>query len=118
MTGGTPAGGSLRLELKGAVEKYLAPDPEHDEAWAAYQLRLEQWEKVGRFLEYDPPEEPERAGRGEMPTALALYLQCRRWNCMLRAGGLQDQPAWTFDLVDLAGAVYERVMAESGSRPL
>lgn len=59
------------------------------------------------------PEEPKRAYR-ETPAELALYLMCKRWGCMLVAGGLQDQPSWTFDLVDLAGAVYERMMAESG----
>ena len=94
---------------------FVAPDPQYDEAWAAYRLRLENWEKVGQYLEYDPPEEPVRSDRGEPPVPLVLYLQCKRWGCMLRAGGLQDQPAWVFDLVDLAGAVYERVMAQGGA---
>jgi len=52
----------------------------------------------------------------ELPDMLALYLELQRWpGNLLWEGGLQDQPAWVWDLIDLAGAVYEASMEAVGS---
>ena len=46
-----------------------------------------------------------------VPPMLGLYFELQRWpGSLLWDGGLQDQPAWIWDLVDLAGAVYNDVV--------
>ena len=50
---------------------------------------------------------------------LLRYLELQRWpGNLLWEGGLQDQPAWVWDLIDLAGAVYEGTTVEAVGSPV
>ena len=43
----------------------------------------------------------------EVPEPLVIYFELQRWpGSLLWDGGLMDQPAWVWELVDLAGMVY------------
>jgi len=42
------------------------------------------------------------------PVYLQWYFELRRWSGhLLVEGGLLDQPAWTWEMIDLAGKVWE-----------
>lgn len=57
-----------------------------------------------------PPPKPPTV---RMPAHLELYLELQRWGThQLVAGGLVDQPDWTWDLIMLAGDVWEQTLAE------
>jgi hypothetical protein len=50
----------------------------------------------------DPPKAP------AIPAYLALYFELKRWpGHLLVGGGLLDQPSWTWELIDMAGLLYE-----------
>ena len=81
---------------------------------AAWKWKHDRWEAAGgEYTGVPPPEEPEKPEpkpqpRREMPGWLAWYLELKRWGThQLVAGGLMDQPAWAWDMIDLAGKVYE-----------
>ena len=43
----------------------------------------------------------------EVPVYLGMWFELQRWpGSLLWEGGLLDQPAWVWELVDLAGMVY------------
>ena len=43
-----------------------------------------------------------------IPEYLRLYFELKRWpGSLLVAGGLLDQPAWTWELIDLAGLIFQ-----------
>ena len=46
-----------------------------------------------------------------IPPYLAVYMELRQWQTTLVSGGILDQPAWSWDLVTLAGRVYEAEMS-------
>lgn len=45
-----------------------------------------------------------------MPWQLRRYLECSINRCMLVAGGLQDQPHWTWLLIQVAGDAYHETL--------
>ena len=48
----------------------------------------------------------------DIPETLLLYFELKRWpGALLWDGGLQDQPAWTWELIDLAGVIFEDSVA-------
>jgi hypothetical protein len=50
----------------------------------------------------------------EIPRMLDLYLQCQEWGCLLRAGGLMEQPYLLWTYIQTAGAAYrEAKLAEA-----
>jgi hypothetical protein len=45
---------------------------------------------------------------GPPPFYLGLYFELQRWpGSLLVEGGLYDQPYWVWDMIDLAGKVYQ-----------
>ena len=66
-----------------------------------YQERLRQWEEeFGRVGNPPAPPIP--------PKWLSLYFELRRWpGHLLVDGGLMDQPSWSWEMIDLAGKIYE-----------
>lgn len=48
------------------------------------------------------------------PQPLSVWFELQRWpGHLLVDGGLMDQPAWSWDLVDLAGRVYTHVTRQN-----
>jgi hypothetical protein len=43
---------------------------------------------------------------------LSLYIQCKKFNCLLVEGGLLDQPVEAWQSVTAAGEAYEGWLAE------
>ena len=72
-----------------------------------YHERYKRWrDEFGRIG--DPPQPP------VPPQHLLLWLELQRFpHHLLVAGGLLDQPAWTWDLILLAGAVYEETLEQN-----
>lgn len=65
---------------------------------------MEEWETFGRIK--NPPIAP------KPPRYLALWMELQRWpGTLLIDGGLMDQPAWIWELVDMAGMVYSYLTA-------
>ena len=49
----------------------------------------------------------DRIKRPAMPYFLVWYFELRRWpGSLLWGGGLLDQPDWIWQMIDLAGSVY------------
>lgn len=73
----------------------------------AYRERLRQWkEDFGQVGE--PPKLP------KVPTWLELWFELQRWSGhLLVDGGLMDQPAFSWEMIDLAGMIYQSLMRES-----
>jgi len=45
-----------------------------------------------------------------MPFYLEWFFELQRWpGSLLVAGGLLDQPSWTWEMIDLAGRLYAGV---------
>jgi hypothetical protein len=59
----------------------------------------------------DFPEEV-RPRRPVQPPWLSLYIQCKRFNCLLVEGGLLDQPVEAWQSVMAAGETYESWLSE------
>lgn len=57
------------------------------------------------------PEEV-RPKRPVQPGWLSLYMQCKRFNCLLVEGGLLDQPVEAWQSVMAAGEAYEAWLTE------
>lgn len=57
------------------------------------------------------PEEA-RPKRPVQPGWLSLYIQCKRFNCLLVEGALLDQPIEAWRSVMVAGESYESWLAE------
>jgi hypothetical protein len=76
-----------------------------------YEQKVEEWRGMARLAGHPPPKRPSI----ELPIHLAIYLELQRWHThQLVAGGLLDQPDWTWDLIMLAGDVWEQSLAEPG----
>lgn len=70
---------------------------------AVFKAAVEKWERFGRIG--TPPVLP------KPPTYLQLWFELQRWpGHLLVEGGLWDQPAWTWEMVDLAGSIYVSLM--------
>jgi hypothetical protein len=57
------------------------------------------------------PEEV-RPKRPVQPGWLSLYMQCKKFNCLLVEGGLLDQPVEAWQSVLAAGETYETWLAD------
>lgn len=57
------------------------------------------------------PEEA-RPKRPVQPPWLSLYIQCKRFNCLLVEGGLLDQPVEAWQSVTASGEAYEAWLTE------
>lgn len=108
---------ALILEVR-AFCKPVKTDEERDAKYentrAAWKFKMDRWEAAGgEYTGVPPPEEPEKPEPEAVPTRdvpgwLSWYFELKRWNTFqFVAGGLMDQPAWAWDMVDLAGKVYE-----------
>jgi hypothetical protein len=87
--------------------EYCKPNEVSDIEHDVYMLKLKAWRDAGgESTGTAPPDEPEPPPPKDMPPYLDLYLQCKRWGCL--PSDLLRQPAWSFDMTDLAGMVYER----------
>lgn len=53
-----------------------------------------------------------RPKRPIQPAWLSLYMQCKRFNCLLVEGGLLDQPVEAWQSVMAAGETYEAWLTE------
>lgn len=53
-----------------------------------------------------------RPRRPVQPAWLSLYIQCKRFNCLLVEGGLLDQPVEAWQSVMAAGETYEAWLTE------
>ena len=53
-----------------------------------------------------------RPKRPVQPAWLSLYMQCKRFNCLLVEGGLLDQPVEAWQSVMAAGEAYEAWLTE------
>ena len=53
-----------------------------------------------------------RPKRPIQPAWLSLYMQCKRFNCLLVEGGLLDQPVEAWQSVMAAGEAYEAWLTE------
>lgn len=91
--------GLIRAQLEQEVRHYLTNK-------ALYEDKVKQAKEQARpGNEYPKPP--------VMPEYLALGLEMQRWGVLLVNGGLLDQPAWTWELVDLALSVYYAVQEEN-----
>lgn len=85
--------GRERARLDAAIRDYF-------EKLLTYQEEIQRWETYGRIL--TRPEPP------EVPRYLDLWFELQRWpGVLLVEGGLLDQPAWTWHMVDLAGRIWK-----------
>lgn len=94
------AGGRRRLEhdLALSIRRYV-------EGIGQLARDMKIWEEFGRIGK--PPDPP------EVPAYLELYFELMRWpGHLLVAGGLYDQPSWTWEMIDLAGHIYGDLMDE------
>jgi len=49
-----------------------------------------------------------------MPTYLQLWTELQRWRpALLWDGGILDQPAWVWEMLNLAGNVYESTVSRN-----
>ena len=62
--------------------------------------------------EVDEYPEEIRPKRPRQPNSLSLYLQCKKFHCLLFEGGLLDQPIELWQPVTVAGEVYETWLQE------
>lgn len=53
-----------------------------------------------------------RPKRPVQPAWLSLYMQCKRFNCLLVEGGLLDQPVEAWQSVMAAGEAFEAWLTE------
>lgn len=53
-----------------------------------------------------------RPKRPVQPAWLSLYMQCKRFSCLLVEGGLLDQPVEAWQSVMAAGETYEAWLTE------
>ena len=91
-------GGRVKRQLVSDVQDYVA-------AQASYERRAKDHKKnfgvVGLEALKAPP----------IPPYLSMWFELQRWpGSLLWDGGLLDQPAWVWDLMDLAGMVYTDLM--------
>lgn len=85
-----------RLKLDAEVRDYF-------ERLLTYREEIRNWDKFGRILtKPDPP---------EVPLYLDLWFELQRWpGALLVDGGLLDQPAWTWHMVDLSGRIWKDLL--------
>jgi len=87
--------GVIRAQIEQEVRDYITEK-------AVYEERIKQAKREDRPKELWP-------APPLMPAYLALGFELQRWGVLLVAGGLLDQPAWTWELTDLAMSVYYMV---------
>lgn len=92
-------GGRLKLKLEQEVRSYVEQSKE-------YAADLVTWRRFGGLQKRPVAPSP--------PQWLALWFELQRWEGhLLVAGGLLDQPEWAWDMVDLAGRLYDAILDEN-----
>jgi hypothetical protein len=82
------------------VREYVAATERYEEEYKEWRDRFG---RVGK-----PPERP------ATPQYLSLWFELQRWpNQLLVAGGLFDQPAWTWSMINYAGQEFLEVTEEN-----
>ena len=99
--------GSARAALAGIRERLEGELREYLTEFQQWRFLYDEWNRVHRLAGFKPPGRPSIA----LPAEVVLYQEMKHWGVLLVKGGLMDQPSWTWEIVNMAGMLWESLLA-------